>query len=95
MMAWLIIMQRQSRDQPRIGIVRLLRQPTCLQFWCLTDGVQSMRIPSQLNDCCTAQSARVSRLMAIRQPGIGSLHHNLSLQRAEPLNGALGLFHCE
>jgi hypothetical protein len=35
-------------------------QPTCLQFRCLTDGVQSKAILSQVNGCCMAQSARLS-----------------------------------
>ena len=42
-------------------------QPTCLQFRCPTDRVQSRGISSQANDCYNAQSSRVSRLMASRQ----------------------------
>jgi hypothetical protein len=42
----------------------------CLYYPCFTFGVQSKGLSSQVNCCCIAQSARVSQLMAIRQPGI-------------------------
>jgi hypothetical protein len=41
-------------------------QPTRLQFRRLTDGVQSRGVSSQVNDCCTAISARVSQLTTVR-----------------------------
>jgi hypothetical protein len=49
------------------------RPASCLYYPCLTFGVQSKAISSQVNDCCNAQSARVSQLMATRQEGTSVL----------------------
>jgi hypothetical protein len=38
----------------------------CLYYPCLTFGVRSRAIPSQVNVCCNAQSTRVSQLMTVR-----------------------------